>query len=278
MRAEVKRLEERISRLKLVVVESSDANEEALVLDKQGQFTSKISVLRQAAQRLVAEKYELQQILLSYQQCTAALRRLVALSDEDANDCRVSWEDRVNHLYKGLPHEEIFRVMHECLKTMSTFELSTDFVSSGMTLLGWRDRHRRYNDSAQVQVSFSKFFPGRSAESMMTTTWDFYKSESHMMRGVASMCSRISFRVVQTVNTDTIVVQQMAERSDCERMITVFVIFRLRVGDTVKVGVRSLPIQSVTESLGPQEKWIDMNFWYIPVQLRLCIGMSVCDF
>ncbi|GLE07921.1 hypothetical protein PINS_up018750 [Pythium insidiosum] len=262
MRAEVKRLEERISRLKLVVVESSDANEEALVLDKQGQFTSKISVLRQAAQRLVAEKYELQQILLSYQQCTAALRRLVALHDEDANDCRVSWEDRVNHLYKGLPHEEIFRVMHECLKTMSTFELSTDFVSSGMTFLGWRDRQRLDQGTGVMQFSFSKFFPGRSAESMMTTTWDFYKSESHMTREAASKCSRISFRVVQTLNTDTIVVQQVAERGDCGRMIGVFVISRLRGGDTLKLVVCSLPMHCVTESLEPNEMWIDMSSWY----------------
>ncbi|GLD95377.1 hypothetical protein PINS_up018749 [Pythium insidiosum] len=151
--------------------------------------------------------------------------------------------------------------MHECFLTISKFDLSTDYVSSGMAFLGWRDRRRLDQANDLLNFSFSKFFPGRLAEPMMLTAWNFFTDSKRLMKMAERDNVQFSFHVLQQPNDDVMVIYQCAQLPVQARVMSMFIIFRLRVGDAFIIVTRTISSPSIQQTLQEDETWVDLFYW-----------------
>ncbi|GLD95381.1 hypothetical protein PINS_up004025 [Pythium insidiosum] len=266
MRAQAKQLDRQLGRLAAELLEQSvpEWATTALALktsdpDSRSDLCDKYLALTLVMKHLLAEEFDLKQKLLVQQQFSASLRSILIKSREEWAE--LSWQTRVNHHYETVPDEDIFRVMHDCFNTISNFELSTDYVTSGMTFLGWRDRRRLDEAGGVINFSFSKFFPGRLAEPMMVTSWEFFTDGERLKAEAAEAHGRFSFRILQRPNDDVVLLQQAAQSRDGPRILSVMIVFRLRVGDDFMIVTRTFPMASAQPSLQADEMWIDMFYW-----------------
>ncbi|GLE07917.1 hypothetical protein PINS_up018746 [Pythium insidiosum] len=270
MRQEATHLDQELGRLATALLKqqssaSTNATEE-FVASSNGTAASELHgrylTLKQTTQRLLAEQHDLKHKLLQHQQAHASLWKTLCKSRQEWNS--TSGQSRSDAPHDHVPEEEIFRVMHECFDTISKFDLSTDYVSSGMTFLGWRDRRRLDEANGVLNFSFSKFFPGRLAEPMMTTTWNFFTNDPLIEKSRVEERARFSFCVLQRLNDDVVLVrQEVKARNHGPRMVSVCTVFRLRLGGDHWIVTRTLPVPSARQPLEDGEAWLDAFYWYV---------------
>ncbi|KAJ0412852.1 hypothetical protein ATCC90586_002482 [Pythium insidiosum] len=267
MREQVKTLHKQLDRLATALLEQPDPKfDDAVVAPPATTSVASCEVLRDkylaltlVIQRLIAEEYDLKKKLRVQQEFSASLQKILLKGREEWIE--LSWQARVNQTHEHVPECEIFRVMHECFDLISKFELSKNYISSGMSFLGWHDKRRLDADGSVLNFSFSKFFAGRLAEPMMMTTWEFFTDEDRLRKEAEESGGRFSSRVLQQPNADVVLLEQLAESCDAPRMVSVLILFRLRVGKDFMIVVRTFPMPSIQESLQAEEMWIDLFYW-----------------
>ncbi|TMW57903.1 hypothetical protein Poli38472_013377 [Pythium oligandrum] len=144
------------------------------------------------------------------------------------------------------------------------FRESPDFVTTGASVFGWRDK-RQY-DGDHVKFLLNKFFTGISTSDFMERAWGVMSS-STALASLYSASILVQVLPVQHVDDDNVIMLRVFSSPDGKRLIkSLFLVSRFEIATGYAVIYRSLdPSLMMPYDIPPdvQEQWVDYNSWII---------------
>ncbi|KAJ0398113.1 hypothetical protein P43SY_004690 [Pythium insidiosum] len=185
------------------------------------QLFMRLSGLRDALRR---ENDELKKALVRYANFVRRVEQTIEDAEQDAEDHPAQHLDTMDF---NLSKDECAALGRRGFQELQQFLKSDDYVSSGVSLFGWRDRRRVVD--GYVQFSMKKCYHERSALALWLKTWDTV-SCPRRFRALYSPCLCMDLRLVQRVDDDNIVLYRRIEHDSGSHRITksIFLVTRFR--------------------------------------------------
>ncbi|GLD97349.1 hypothetical protein PINS_up006033 [Pythium insidiosum] len=185
------------------------------------QLFMRLSSLRDALRR---ENDELKKALVRYANFVRRVEQTIEDAEQDAEDHPSQHLDTMDF---NISADECAALGRRAVQELEQFLKSDDYVSTGVSLFGWRDRRRVVD--GYVQFSMKKCYHERSALALWLKTWETV-SCPRRFRALYSPCLCMDLRLVQRVDDDNIVLYRRIEHDSGSHRISksIFLVTRLR--------------------------------------------------
>ncbi|TMW57910.1 hypothetical protein Poli38472_013384 [Pythium oligandrum] len=155
-------------------------------------------------------------------------------------------------------HEIARRTFEE----MQIFRQSHGFLSTGMSVFGWRDK--RLRDGDRVKFSLKKLFHGYPALTLSLHTWNVMSS-ARQFPTLYSASLNVKMFTVQHVDEDNVICFRVIPSPDGLTLIkSLFLIARFATQDGLVVLLRSIDQSLLAPYQNPpgvREQWVDYYTW-----------------
>lgn len=211
---------------------------------------------------LEREHHQLQQTLYTYQNANAVIRDLVTQPAPDDWRMNVKKWDAISHeFFQPWTMEQCGEIMDECMKTITRFALSDDFVSSGFSLNGWVDRTRFEASTSSMEFSFYKDLPHVDPRHQFEKYWKVFLHEEEYRRALLGLRCKYHMHVLQRVSEDIIIFRQDIKYpmldTTCHH---ISINFRKRTPEGYLLCMRTIPVPKVQEAM-PDVIWTQNFHW-----------------
>jgi hypothetical protein len=232
---------------------------------------AKMDSLAKEMRALEREHRQMQRRLYEHQNASAVIRDLVLQPAPDDWDMNIKRWDAISRQYfTPLTREECDRIIDDCMKTITRFSLSDDFVSSGYTLNGWVDRTRHEPSTSTLEFSFSKHVPFVDPAKQFTTYWNIFWNENEYRRVMLGLSAKYHMHVLQRISDDIVILRQDIKypRIDvtCHHIC---IQFRQRTALGQVMCMRTIPVPQVQLAM-PDVIWTQNFLWYVG-----CVSLTV---
>ncbi|KAL4172879.1 hypothetical protein KRP22_008039 [Phytophthora ramorum] len=150
-------------------------------------------------------------------QLAAAQKKALVLAEQEQEHKRRNPVLKVN----PLTQDQCAEIARASYREIKAFRESETCVSTGTSVLGWRDRHvLRHN---KLMFSLEKTFHGRATDMMARNIWEILSLPEPIVI-MRPRDAKVHFHVVQRLNEDAVVYYYTLEREDTDVRIRAFIL------------------------------------------------------
>ncbi|TMW57899.1 hypothetical protein Poli38472_013373 [Pythium oligandrum] len=225
--------------------------------------------------KLKEENQAMEQLLAQYQQFEDKMslwaRHNVSVDDEGEEEdmvtqglAPVSLGFIIPSLRAPISSELCQDIVQRTFQDMNRFRHSPIFLTTGMSVFGWRDK--RLRDGDRVKFSLKKLFRGISPLALSLRTWAAMSATG----GFSSLYSsslNVRMNILQHVDEDNVVFFRVISTADgLVQVKTLFLLSRIEIESGYAVLLRSLDHEHLapySDHPSVQEQWADYYSWIV---------------